>query len=102
MDRSPDHESPWRDRPCRQGRHRIGAQVNAAGAARQSDIQTIVDHDAAAAPSGHGHHPGHKPRQLGRLEIRFADLEDIDPRVDRVLGLLEQALPPAAEIGRGA
>jgi hypothetical protein len=50
---------------------------------------------------GHGHHPGHKPRQLGPLEIRFADLDDIDPRVDRVPGLPEQALLRAAGIGRG-
>ena len=76
--------------------------MNAGGAARQRDIQTIVDHDAAAASPGHGHHPGDEPRQLRRFEIGLTDLEDIDPRVERVPGLAEQALPRAAGIGRGA
>ncbi len=71
--RSTERRPPGRSRP----------QVHAGGAARQRHVEPIVDDDAGACSPRHGDDLRHRGRQIGRVEIALADLNEVDAGIDR-------------------
>jgi hypothetical protein len=65
------------------------------GAARQSHVEPIVDEDARRRTSRRAYRRVDDHGEIGRGEVAFADLNEIDPIVDRLEELLAQhvALP---------
>jgi len=74
--------------------------VNPAGAARQRNIQPIVDDDARSRAAGERHHVSHQRGELSGVEIALAHLNEIDAALDGLFELRQQK--PPGVVGRCA
>ena len=91
MDRSTDHERRRRNPANGGDRNRIAAQVHAVGAARQRDVEAIVDNNACAAAAREETDPGNQVAQRRAVEVAFAHLHEIDARLAGMPHLRQQA-----------
>ena len=58
--------------------------MHSGSAACQRHIHAIVDQDAGACSSRQGDDIGHCGRQIGRVEVALANLDEVDPGINGV------------------
>jgi len=72
--------------------------VDAGSAARDGNIQTIVDDDPRSAPAREGDQLRDDRGKIARLEVAFAHLQVLDARIDRVTRLFNETSSGRGEI----
>jgi len=86
------NQEPGGRQPARRPhRNRVAAQVHTVSAARERDVQSIVDDDAGRGAARDGEHVVDEPRQLRGVEIALADLNEVHARARRMTRLGQEA-----------
>ena len=86
------NQDPGGRQPARRPhRNRVAAQVHTVSAARERDVQSIVDDDAGRGAARDGEHVVDEPRQLRGVEIALADLNEVHARARRMTRLGQEA-----------
>ena len=84
----PTDQKPVRGQPANGiRRHGIGAQVHAIDTAGDGDIDPVVDNDAGCRPARNPRDGASQRRERRRLEVPFANLNQVDACLDRMMRL---------------
>lgn len=76
--------------------------MDAAGATGDGDIESIVDEQPRTCTARDRNRVGHECGKRSSLEIPFTNLNDVDPRFDRVRDLLKEATTYMSRVGAAA
>ena len=73
--------------------------MDAVGAAGERDVKPVVDDDARGGAAREAEQVGGERGEVGRREVAFAQVDEIDARIDGVLRLFEHTTPSRLERG---